>query len=51
MSDHKAKSSNQDYMRMRATIQSLLKDGTMVENLQAQTSLTRHFLYNLNNDD
>ena len=32
---------------MRAIIQSLLKDGTMVENLQAQTSLTKHFLYNL----
>ena len=32
-------------------IQNLLEDGTMVENLQAQTSLTRHFLYNLDKAD
>ena len=35
MSDHEAESSHQDYWRMRAIIQALLEDGTMVENFQA----------------
>ena len=51
MSDHEAESSHQDYKRMRAIIQALLEDGTMVENLQAQISLTRHFLHNLDKAD
>ena len=33
---------------IRTIIQSLLKDGIMVKNSQAQASLTRQFLYNLN---
>ena len=36
---------------MKKRIHKLLTDGTIVENLKAQTSLTRHFLHNLDKVD
>ena len=47
MSDNKGESSCQKDRMMRIMIQSLLEDGIIVENSQAQTSLTRQFLHNL----
>ena len=51
MSDNEGESSHQKNKIMRIMIQNLLKDGIMVENSQAQTSLTRQFLHNLNKAD
>ena len=51
MSGNEGESFHQRNRIMRAVIQNLLEDGTMVENPQAQTSLTKQFLHNLNKAD
>ena len=51
MSDNEGESSHQKNRMMRKMIQSLLEDVIMVENSQAQTSLTRQFLHNLDKAD
>ena len=51
MSDNECEYSYQKNRMMRTMIQNLLEDGIMVENSQAQISLTRHFLHNLDKTD
>ena len=47
MTDNEGEPSCQKNRMMRTMIQSLLEDSIMVKNSQAQTSLNRQFLYNL----
>ena len=51
MSENKGESSSQKNRMIRIMIQNLLTDGIMVENSQAQTSLTRQFLHNIDKAD